>query len=151
MAALASGITSQSTVCSTVCSDWQQRNIKGPHKGTLTRKMFDNVIMILNIWCVFQGESVSAAWADNDVGQTYCAMERMMLGGYPLDCSYVDINQMRWRHVGYMTSLHLLHVNIRTDVTQNCYPKSCQFKEVIKIMITIMRYPRSIGFDFPFH
>ena len=64
MTVMASRITRQSSVCSTVCSDWQQRNIKcplhcpcvrrinrwlvdSPHKGTVSRKTFpfDEVIM----------------------------------------------------------------------------------------------------------
>ena len=57
MSAMASGITGKSSVCSTFCLDWQQRNIKGPcycpfvrgihrwpvdssHKGPVTRKKF---------------------------------------------------------------------------------------------------------------
>ena len=62
---MASRITGQSNVFSTICLVWQQRNIKGPrfcpfvrgvrrwavdspHKGTATRKMFplDDVIMV---------------------------------------------------------------------------------------------------------
>ena len=64
MAVMVSQITSQLSVCSTVCSDCQQRNSKGPrywtfvrgihrgpvdssHKGTVTWKMFpcDDVVM----------------------------------------------------------------------------------------------------------
>ena len=65
MTVMVSQITSQSSVCSTVRSNWQQKNIKGPccypfargihqwsvdfpHKSTVTQKMFpfDDVIMI---------------------------------------------------------------------------------------------------------
>ena len=61
---MTSRVTGDSSVCSAVCSDWQQRNIKGPrycpfvrgihwwfvvspHKGTVTRETFpfDDVIM----------------------------------------------------------------------------------------------------------
>ena len=68
MTVMASRITRQSSVCSTVCSDWQQRSIKcplycpcvrrinrwlvdSPHKGTVSRNIFpfDELIM----QCVF--------------------------------------------------------------------------------------------------
>ena len=77
MTVMASRITGQSSVCLTVCSDWQQRNINGTrycsfvrgihrlpvdslHKGTVTRQMlpFGDVIIYLclimsgkkNVW-----------------------------------------------------------------------------------------------------
>ena len=77
MTVIASWIAGQSTVCSTLCLDWQQRNFKGlcycpfvggnppvtggfPHKGTVTREMFPFGNGNVSIWWCHNGYNVCA-------------------------------------------------------------------------------------------